>query len=64
LACLTMEGPARRNSGKLSSNQPVFRFSRKRRRRKRFQANVDAGLRQETASKQEFRPRSDFIGTE
>jgi hypothetical protein len=37
LACLTMEGPARRNSGKLSSNQPVFRFSRKG-AGKRFQA--------------------------
>ncbi|RXG88833.1 hypothetical protein EAS62_32190 [Bradyrhizobium zhanjiangense] len=50
-----MEGPARRNSGKLSSNQPVFRFPCKRRRTKAFSSEVDTGSRQENASKQESR---------
>jgi hypothetical protein len=37
-----MKGPARRNSGKLSSNQPVFRFSRKGRRKTAFSNEAGA----------------------
>src|SRR5690349_1868945 len=38
-----MEGPARRNSGKLSSNQPVFRFWRKGRRAQRCGCRLTQG---------------------
>jgi hypothetical protein len=59
-----MEGPARRNSGKLSSNQPVFRFSRKGWRAKRFQPKWVPVRVKKTRQNKNLEPRSDEIGTE
>jgi hypothetical protein len=63
LGCLTMEGPARRNSGKLSSNQPVLRFLRKG-AVSVFSSEPDTGSRQETRQSRNLALRFDFIGTE
>lgn len=61
-ACLTMKGPARRSSGKLSSNQPVFRFSRKRPRPRRCQAKSRPVCVEKARQNKSLESAPNFIG--